>query len=278
MQKLGFSLQSSYSLPMPDVLKLLHDVGFNAVSPGWQKGADLDEIMNSAAKYGLTLQSFHGPLRGLPGMWSHDPETAAPILLELLSSADICAAYDIPILVVHSWGGLQYTFREDDLCFDHFDRLLEHANRKGLRIAFENLEGPEYLDSLMARYTDPRQVGFCWDSGHEMCYTPQRDFLKAYGDRLLMTHLNDNYGITRPDGQPLGTDDLHLIPFDGIADWQENTSRLKQAKYQQILNFELKIRPKGDRCTTDLYSKTPLEQYFADAYERACRAVSGYFE
>ena len=92
-----------------------------------------------------------------------------------------------------------------------------------------------------------------------------------------MTHLNDNFGITDPGGQLQGTDDLHLLPYDGIASWPQTIRRLQQVRKQDILNFELKIRPKGDRCKTDLYSTVALEQYLTKAYEGACRAVSGYF-
>ena len=277
MPKIGFSLQNKYSAAMPDVLKLLCAVGFDAVSPLWQRGGDLAGTVDAALRCGLTLQSLHGPLRGLDKMWSRDTACSAPILEELLCAADDCAAYGFPLLVVHAWTGLDYTFRESSLFFGNFDRLVERAHRKGIRIAFENLEGPEYLAALLERYRDTETVGLCWDSGHELCYAPNRDFLKEYGHRLLMTHLNDNLGITHPEGRLQGTDDLHLLPYDGIAHWPTILHRLREAKQQEILNFELKIRPKGDRCTLDLYSKLPLEQYFFEAYTRASRAVSGYY-
>ena len=70
-----------------------------------------------------------------------------------------------------------------------------------------------------------------------------------------------------------GTDDLHLLPGDGVLDWQTIVQRLRTAKAQEILNFELKIRPKGDRCRLDLYSKLPLEQYIRLAYQRALAAI-----
>jgi sugar phosphate isomerase/epimerase len=111
-----------------------------------------------------------------------------------------------------------------------------------------------------------------------MCYAPDRDFLKEYGSRLLMTHLNDNYGITDPAGKLQGTDDLHLIPYQGIGNWEQILKRLKGAKAQEILNFELKIRPKGDRCKVDLYSKMPLEEYLRKAYLAACNVTADYFE
>ena len=276
MQKIGFSLQSSYTLPIPDVLKLLQNIGFYAVSPVWQKDGNLAEIVRAAQNCNLCLQTLHGPFRGLPSLW--EAHSSPALLQDLLCAVDDCAAYEIPTLVVHSWGGIDYTFREDALCFDCFDRLIEHAQRRNIQIAFENLEGPEYLDALMDHYVDCDTVGFCWDSGHELCYTPSRDFLKVYGSRLLATHLNDNFGVTHPDGQLQGTDDLHLLPGDGIANWPQTVCRLQQARRQEILNFELKIRPKGDRCKTDLYSKIPLEQYLTQAYIRACTAVSDYFE
>ena len=276
--KFGFSLQDSYALPMPEVIDLLADAGFCALSPSWQRDGDLAAIVRQAHARNMTIQSLHGPLRGMPAMWSQDPEVAAPILQDLLQSAADGAEFDIPLLVVHPWNGVNYTFRQEDLCFDHFDTLVEHAARKGIRIAFENLEGPEFLAALLARYDACDTVGFCWDAGHELCYSPGWDFLKPYGDRLIMTHLNDNLGVTDPQGQLQGTDDLHLLPFDGVIDWEHTVRRLKGAKPQEILNFELKIRPKGDRCKLDLYSKLPLRQYIELAYERACRAAGAYFE
>ena len=277
MGKIGFSLSGSYSKPMPEVIRLLADVGFEAVSPLWQRDVNLDETVRAAEACGLVFQSLHGPLRGLPGMWTRDEMASASIREDVLASADACADYGFPMLVVHSWSGIEYTFREEDLYFGHFDALVDKACQKGIQIAFENLEGPEFLEALLKRYADVSNVGLCWDSGHEMCYTPTRDFLKDYGHRMIMTHLNDNYGVTDPEGRLQGTDDLHLLPYQGIADWDQILNRLKQARQQEILNFELKIRPKGDRCKVDLYSKMPLEQYFREAYQNASRVAARYF-
>ena len=44
----------------------------------------------------------------------------------------------------------------------------------------------------------------------------KQDLLAKLGDRLIMTHLNDNLGVTDPSGRLQGTDDLHLLPEDGI--------------------------------------------------------------
>ena len=275
MEKFGFSLQERYRVPMGRVVELLAEAGFRAVSPGWQRYGDWTEAVCRAKELGLTVQSLHGPLRGMPAMWSRDP---GPIREDLLRSAEDCARAEIPVLVVHPWNGVDYVFRPQDLCFDHFDALVGRARDLGIRIAFENLEGREYLAALMDRYRGCDAVGFCWDSGHEKCYTPHWDPLALYGDRLVMTHLNDNQGVTDPGGRLQGTDDLHLLPGHGLLDWPDTLRRLRAAAPQGILNWELKLRPKGDRCRLDLYSTMPLEDYFREAYQRAREAMGRYFE
>ena len=206
-------------------------------------------------------------------MWCQDP---GDLVQDLLQSATDCAELEIPMLVVHPWNGTRYTFCRDTLCFDHFDRLVDHCAHLGIQIAFENLEGPEYLCALMERYQNCSSVGFCWDSGHEMCYNYSEDMLARYGDRLLMTHLNDNLGISRFDGEIYWTDDLHLLPFDGIAEWDHNVERLKKARHLDILNFELCIHSKPNRHENDVYEKMPLAEYFAEAYKRACKIAYRY--
>lgn len=276
--KLGFSMQSRYSLPMEQVLPLLAEAGFCAVSPGWERNGDFIEAVEQARKNGLLLQSLHGPLRGMPAMWSRDPDVAKPIFQDLMQSASDCAELGIPILVVHPWNGVDYRFSRESLSFRQFDALVSHCQALGITLAFENLEGPEFLTALMERYSHVPAVGFCWDSGHERCYTPSWDPLRAFGHRLVMTHLNDNLGVTDPGGRLQGTDDLHLLPYHGNLDWDRTVQRLRAAKPQDTLNFEFKIRPKGDRCTLDLYSHMPLKQYFQEAYRRGCQAVSSYFQ
>lgn len=86
-----------------------------------------------------------------------------------------------------------------------------------------------------------------------------------------MTHLNDNLGISRFDGKTYWTDDLHLLPFDGIADWDYNVERLKRSTIPEFLNFELNITSKPGRHENDCYTAMPYEQYFAEVYKRDCK-------
>ena len=54
--------------------------------------------------------------------------------------------------------------------------------------------------------------------------------------------------------------------------------RLRKSKKLEILNFELNITSKPNRHENDVYAQMPLEQYFAEAYKRACRIAFRYVE
>ena len=218
----------------------------------------------------MTIQSLHAPPKGMAALWQPDAAESAPLQTDMLNSLDTCAQFEIPVLVVHGWQGMPYTFPETALDFSFFDRLAGRAQALGVSIAFENLEGEEYLAALLKRYRDLPHIGFCWDSGHDRCYPHKLDFLKEFGDRLLMTHLNDNFGV-RGDGYT-SKDDLHLLPFDGNTEWDMQLARLQTAQQQDILNFELKTLSHG----TATYPQWTLEQFITEAAARARKIAERY--
>ena len=69
-------------------------------------------------------------------------------------------------------------------------------------------------------------------------------------------------------------DDLHLLPFDGIADWDGIARRLNRCGFSGPLTFELNTLSKPNRHENDGYAALPLEQYLALAYGRACRVAT----
>lgn len=270
-QKLGISLGNGYSVPTADMVRLVAGIGFDAVSPEWHETADLASVAKAAEKAGVMLQSLHAPFDISAQMWETDKETASHALDKLMLSLEDCRRFGIPVLVAHTWIGFDNIPAPTNEGLNNFGKLIEKASEYGIKIAFENTEGDEHLFALMEHFKNDPAVGFCWDSGHEMCYNHSMDLLDKFGDRLIMTHLNDNLGISRFDGETYWTDDLHLLPFDGVADWDYNVARLKKARSLECLNFELNITSKPDRHENDAYSEMTYERYFTEAYKRACR-------
>lgn len=270
-QKLGISVYNHYSVPTAEIVKLLKKIGFDAVSPEWEPDVDLKPIADAAKECGMALQSLHSPFGGSADMWSKDKAVSQPVLDELFLSLEDCHKYNIPILVVHTWIGFDNIPAPTAEGFENYEKLVAKAKEYGIKIAFENTEGEDHLFALMEHFKGDSTVGFCWDSGHEMCFNHSMDLLGKYGDRLIMTHLNDNLGIRSFDGKTIWTDDLHLLPYDGVANWDYNVSRLKKSTIPEYLNFELNIESKPDRYDNDCYGSMSYELYFTEAYKRACR-------
>ena len=277
MVQLGFSLQSSYGCPMPEAIRLLREAGFSAVSPVWSEDLALEDLSACVQQNRMTIQSLHAPHLGIASLWDSKAPLRATAQKNTLGCIDACARFEIPVAVVHGWQGVIYTFPEEPLDFSAFDRIVEHAAQKHVSIAFENLEGEEYLQALMDRYRDLPHIGYCWDSGHDNCYPHQMDFLKAFGHRLLMTHINDNLGLRDPDGIPTPNDDLHFLPYDGTVNWEKAIRRLQQLPKQPILNFEIKKRSKSTAPNDLIYDTLSTEDFFRLAGQRA-RQIADLYE
>ena len=277
-QKLGMSLLSTYECGMAEAIKIISDCGFDAISPVWTENYDIESIANTAYKNNLTIQSLHAPFDGSAAIWRNDKDESEKLLKELFASLEDAGNYKIPVLVLHTWHGFENIPNPSEAGISKYEKLVNKASEYGIKIAFENTEGEEFLAALMDYFKGNDTVGFCWDSGHEMCYNHSNDLLKKYGDRLIMTHINDNLGISRFDGETFWMDDLHLLPFDGIADWDYNVKRLKKCPTQEFLNFELINYSKPGRHENDGYSKMTLEEYYTEAYKRACRLAYKFYE
>ena len=101
-QKLGISAGNHYSVYTTEIIEIIKDTGFDAISPEWETNADLAAISDTAAECGMKLQSLHAPYGGSAKMWSKDKNISEPALAELFAALDDCHRYNIPILVVHT--------------------------------------------------------------------------------------------------------------------------------------------------------------------------------
>ena len=274
-QKIGVTVKS-YGLSIREEFQIVKSVGFEAISLGWCTDDVMAETVSVAEELGLEIHYLHAPYKKAAALWSREESECAPAREEFFAVIDSCAKFHVPIVVAHVWIGFNYLFDKSSLYYGNFEKIVAYARERNVKIAFENTEGEEFLLALMEHFQNNETVGFCWDSGHEMCYNRSEDILGALGDRLLVTHLNDNLGISRFDGRIHWTDDLHLLPYDGIADWEDNVRRLKRAKRVPILNFELSIASKPNRHDNDVYTKMTPTEFYTEAYKRACKIAYRY--
>ena len=253
-------------------LELIRDAGFDGVFFGWgyNESKDAGEKVRRARGCGLEVGSLHAPFGRCDKLWECSDE-ADSVTDELLECLRDCARCEVPVMVSHVIIGFdRHTPTSDGLY--NFERLVREAEDLGVKIAFENTEGAEYLEAVMRHFKGSDAVGFCLDTGHEMCYNPGVDMLKLYGERLAYTHINDNLGVC---GEGITwIDDLHLLPFDGKCDFSSLAARLAACGYNGTLTFELSRKSKPGRNENDRYSEMSPEEYLAEAYARAARVAA----
>ena len=233
----------------------------------------MDEWAKAVAEAGLVYQSIHAPfsrvesIGKVSGLWEDEGEAGEAYTDMLIRCVNDAARVGVPLVIIHPYIGFE-NHSPSELGLRRYGRLIEAAKKVGVKLGFENVEGEEYLAAIMERYGHLENVGFCWDTGHEMCYNFSRDMMAKYGDKLFGTHCNDNLGITDPENITW-KDDLHLLPFDGIADWKGIADRLDRHNFEGMLTFELTISNKPDKHTHDEYAAWGERKFLEEAYARA---------
>ncbi len=268
--KLCLGTSSQFELSTEEQIKLFKATGFDAFFTGWD--GNITKYRELADDLGLVYQSVHAPFDNAAKMWGSDT-AAQQAVGELICCIKDCAKADVPIVIIHPYIGFEAVANISECGIENFRIVVDEAKSLGIKIAFENVEGEEYLKALMDTFKNHENVGFCWDCGHEMCYNKGKDMLSLYGDRLIATHINDNLGVSDSNGNIFWTDDLHLLPFDGIIDFKNVAERLNQCGYDDILTFELNRYSKPDRHENDKYARLTVEEYITECYARACRVA-----
>ncbi len=278
-QLLALSTNSDFGISTKEQIKRFKQAGFEGFcTDGFCNGCISDEPIKEyaalAKDLGMVYQSIHAPWGKSADMWHGNKEEIKAAVDEFTLCLNACAKYNVPIMVAHVYIGFYDGKKPNEQGLDSYGRIIELAKKLGVKIAFENTEGDEYLAAIMKHFSGSDAVGFCWDSGHEMCYNYSKDLLALYGDKLIATHINDNLGIKDYNGKITWHDDLHLLPFDGIADWDYNAERMAKCGYGGILTFELNMSSKPNRHENDIYRAMGLEKYLSEAYKRACKIAA----
>ncbi len=273
-QKLCLGLSTSFHSDLAELVSLIKQAGFEAVFiDDCRLNAPVEDIVKKAKDENMIIQSYHAPFNKSDDMWRND-DSGELAKKELLTCLETCAKYELPIMVTHAFIGYDDDFVNTELGIERYAAVARRAAELGVKFAVENTEGQEFLAILMNSLKSEKALGFCWDSGHELCYNYGEDMLELYGDKLICTHLNDNLGVSSFEGIRTYTDDLHLLPFDGITDWDAAAKRLVNCGFNGILTFELSRQSKPQRHDNDKYAALSPEDYLAAAYARACRVAA----
>lgn len=260
MRALGISLTDG-DTPWREQFRLIAEAGFDYTFFDWNEDEDTLERAQFAREQGLAIDSLHAPFGRINSFWQ-DTQEGADYYALMFRIIDECAAADIRKLVMHTTVG-NHPPGTCELGFVRYRTMCDHAKEKGVHVCFENLEPFPHLHEIMAAVDDPFH-GFCWDCGHNLCYTPHIDMMALYDDRLMCLHLHDNYGVTQP-GNIDFRDDQHMLPFDGVLDWDWAARKIVRSGYDGPLTFEYSSR------TARRHADKPYAAFLKTAMERAQR-------
>lgn len=253
-RKLGCQVTGKTVEQKIENLRIMKDIGFDVffTSVNVDDPAPTEKLLNAAANIGIELETIHALFTNINRMW-YDDQSGEGTFKMLMDSLNFCADHDVPTMVMHESGnriGPDVSMAG----LGRFREIVQTANEKGVKIAIENLRRTNHIAFLFHNMRD-LDVYYCWDCGHELCYTPGVNHVALFPEKLACTHIHDNRGIYMYDD--------HLLPFDGNTDWQKKADLIKASGYQGPLTMEI-VRVGYD----GRYADWTEEEYYKEAYKR----------
>ena len=247
---IGITSINGLSFSMDERFAKIKAAGFESIMLWW--GADETSSRATrvalAKKHGLHIENAHATTDHLNTLWLND-DAADHTLSELKQEITDCAHLGINTLVMHLTNGSEPP-PVSDIGILRIESLIQHAENKKIRVAFENVRKAEHVQYILNHYNSP-YVGLCYDSGHEYLWTPDTDWLNTYSQRVFAIHLHDNHG----DG------DFHLIPFDGEIDWSKKAKQIAQSSYTGTITIESEIH------SSNQYDRDGFDSFLTCTYQ-----------
>lgn len=238
----------------------MKEQGFTASFTELFEDAKLLQVADLFAKEGIYYDEIHAPFDHINDMWIAGEDGDA-MYRALEHTVDMCAVTGVRAAVVHLSSG-NTPPAMSDVGFARYDRLIERAAKKGVKIAFENIRKLYNVAYMMEMYPNDPTVGFCWDVGHEHCYTRSWEFMPLFGNRMICNHIHDNDGIQDKD--------QHLIPFDGSLNYARMAEHFRNSGFKGPLMLEVSLESARGNLDLDTYMRRT-----ADAAKRLRVLVDG---
>ena len=242
-------------------LELAHQTGFEVFTGSKRPVEMMARIKEKAVELGMEFPFLHSPYSGINNLWLEGDDYRT-IFEGIIESVDIAATFEIGAVVTHVSSGWQAP-PVNDLGLSRFDALVEYANKKNITLAFENLRMVGNLAYLIDRYEHCDNVRFCFDCGHEHCYTKTVPWIDIFTNKIIATHIHDN--MSRPFGDKSTDPDSHWLPFDGTYNYHEMMRKLDKYGYAGPLVLEIYRKARAD------YKELSPEEFIATSYDRIKR-------
>jgi len=240
---IGINLYSKW--PYQRIIKSFKENGINRTFVCTDH-PEFTSAMKCLKRNNIQVDNFHAPFKGLNRIWSEEKEGVEPLKI-YLNSVDLCVKYDVPLLVVHVSNGRPMPPISNQ-GVERFKKFMCYANNRGVVVAIENHRYVENVKYIMDMFSEAK---FCYDTSHAHGFTHGVDYTSIWGKRMSATHISDNDSVCDKD--------MHMLPFDGIIDFDSVARKLVKYEYNGTLMLE--IKPDNHI----MYSHMGIEEYYVRA-------------
>lgn len=260
--EVSISTTFNFDIPFSIMAPMVKNTGFNSISLAggnytqskYLTTIGRDNILRICRKNNLMIDSVHAPLGSNIDI-SHPDNEIREYSLHLFEQAiHACTEIGCSILIVH----LCNKFSEDEFgkrmiaVRNSLENLIPYARTKNIALAVENLVNPSTLELFERVLTEQNfdNVGVCFDTSHANIAGNLYSILEKYGDRIIAVHISDNKGLL----------DDHMLPFEGMIDWDNIMKHFAEKPYTGNFLLEVEMRESS--------FKDP-EVFLKEAYTRA---------
>ena len=253
-RKLGIICDCIAGADPVDTLDLIKETGFDSFFSDTYSVETTQRLKAKADALGLTYEFIHAPFSGINNMWL-EGDAYLDVYNGMINAIDAAAACNVPIVILHVSSGWD-TPQINDLGLARYDAIVDYAEKNGVIAAFENLRKTGNVAYFVDRYENRDCVRFCYDNGHEHCYTKTVCWMDIFTHYVVATHIHDNPGR---GWEKVGDNDFHMLPFDGTCDFEMMMRKLNEYGYEGCLMLEL-----GNSRYQDMTAK----EFLQTAYDR----------
>lgn len=210
------------------------------LSENWREW--VESIVEEAVRLGVDFPQAH--ICFYPFLNATIPQEERKWLDKIVDRSIFCASQmNVKTIVTHPDThsmGKDHSFHNN---FEYLSKILEKANRLGMRLAIENMwdsqggaskfcSQPEELIELVNRFkTD--WVGICWDFEHaSIMNQDSAEIIKLISNKLIATHVSDTHSNTDYAF-------MHILPFLGPIEWTPIMQALRAIGYEGLFSLEV---------------------------------------
>ena len=210
--------------------------------------AEISRQMSQIHAHGMEISQAHAPWR-TPR--DGDPEERKRWLEAMKKAIRGTKAMGCHRFVVHPLFPYMDTAEHPEevwaMTEEFIGTLADYAKEYGVTVCLENMPFPVFpiatvehcMDMLDRLGRDNLKI--CIDTGHASIFkgSDVASAVRLVADRLEAVHIHDN----------MGKEDEHLIPGDGIINWDDFAAALKEIGFDKVISLETSPKhTKHPRC------------------------------